>query len=656
MPGDQKSMLLPIPTTASAGAYIECMFLTDSEHAQETKLVPDSSGFRGGNVRRKGWLLFSLIFLLMVPTVSCAQLWTGIIDSSRATDWSSAGIPGGIPDRTTICTTLNPGATAAQINSAIAACNNGVVFLNAGTYNLSGQINFATSNVTLRGAGPQQTQLVFSSSGGCGNTTADVCVSGSGNWSGGPDNLTAWTAGYAQGTTVISLASVANLSVGQVLILDQLDDASDPGTIYVCGTLSCSSEGQAAGGGRGGNHAQMQFAEVKAINSSTNQVTISHGLYMPNWRASQSPSAWWANTLAQNVGIENLLLDNRVAGAGSITVFNNAYKSWVKNVASIGGGSRSHVDQQYSSNIVVRDSYFWGAAGANLSYGIETWMSGNTLVENNVFQHVTTPMLVGAGAGSVYGYNFATDEYSINTNWLYPAAMEHDPGTSMNLYEGNVVPSMMQDTIHGTHNLETYFRNRLTGTDVTQASQTVPLLLQSYSRYTNFVGNVLGTPGFHNSYQSNEGGITTNCNTSIYNLGWGGTVCGLGVGNDVLTVITLMRWGNYDTVSGAPQWNPLEVPSSLSLFGNVVPLNRNLPPSFYLSSKPSWWGTMPWPAAGPDVTGGNGPGGYSYANPAQLCYNNAGKDISGILLFDAKKCYAQVTLPAAPTNLSVVVK
>ena len=57
----------------------------------------------------------------------------GIIDPLRATDWSHPGVAGGIVNRTTICQTLNPGATAANINSAIAACNNGVVFLSAGT-------------------------------------------------------------------------------------------------------------------------------------------------------------------------------------------------------------------------------------------------------------------------------------------------------------------------------------------------------------------------------------------------------------------------------------------------------------------------------------------------------------------------------------------
>src|SRR5881296_1671347 len=622
---------------------------------EATVLSGKLSGSRtlAGQLRRV--LLLCSLILLCLSAPAHAQLWSGIIDPSRAVDWNQAGIPGGIPNRTTVCATLDPGATAAQINSAIAACPSGqVVFLNAGTYNLSGAIIIAKSNVTLRGAGPDQTKLVFSSGGGCGNTTAVVCVSGSGQWSGGPDNLTAWTAGYAQGTTVITLASVTNLAVGQVLILDQLDDASDPGTVYVCGTLSCSSEGQAAGGGRGGNHAQMQFAEVKAINTATRQVTISPGLYMPNWRASQSPSAWWANTLAQNVGIENLLLDNRTAGAGSITVFNNAYKSWMKNIASIGGGSRSHVDQQYSSNLVVRDSFFWGASGANLSYGIETWMSGNTLVENNIFQHVTTPLLLGAGAGSVYSYNYATDEYSTNPAWLYPAAMEHDPGTSMNLYEGNIVPSMMQDTIHGTHNFGTYFRNRLSGVDGVQTSQTVPLLLESYSRYANIVGNVLGTSGYHNKYQTNQGGSTTNCNTSIYNMGWGGTVCSAGVGNDAITVNTVMRWGNYDTVTGAPQWNVSEVPSSLSLYGTAVPADHTLPASFYLSATPSFWGTMPWPPIGPDVSGGDipGVGGHAYLIPAQLCYNNSAKDANGILIFNANICY-NTALDTTPPAVSL---
>src|SRR5260370_30941157 len=77
---------------------------------------------KGHKMKRKYGLVLSLILLLMVPTAADAQLWTGIIDPSRAIDWSKAGIPGGIPNLTTMCATLNPGAPAAQLNSAIPAC------------------------------------------------------------------------------------------------------------------------------------------------------------------------------------------------------------------------------------------------------------------------------------------------------------------------------------------------------------------------------------------------------------------------------------------------------------------------------------------------------------------------------------------------------
>ena len=42
--------------------------------------------------------------------------------------------------------------------------------------------------------------------------------------------------------------------------------------------------------------------------------------------------------------------------------------------------------------------------------------------------------------------------------------------------------------------------------------------------------------------------------------------------------------------------------------------NHNLPPSLYLTAKPTWFGGTPWPVIGPDVTGNVN------KNPAQLCY------------------------------------
>src|SRR5438105_7024653 len=112
-------------------------------------------------IRRMKRLLICVILLSLTPLAVRAQQWSGIVDPSRAIDWSHAGA-GSIPARITICSTLNPGATLGQINAAIAACPSGqTVFLNAGTYaGLSGEIDLK-SNVTLRGAGPDKTFLVF---------------------------------------------------------------------------------------------------------------------------------------------------------------------------------------------------------------------------------------------------------------------------------------------------------------------------------------------------------------------------------------------------------------------------------------------------------------------------------------------------------------
>ncbi len=93
-------------------------------------------------MKRKNGLLFPLILLLMVPTTAYAQLWTGIIDPSRAIDWSKAGIPGGIPNRTTICSTINAATygngtsdATGGIQTALNGCPSGqVVSLSAGTF------------------------------------------------------------------------------------------------------------------------------------------------------------------------------------------------------------------------------------------------------------------------------------------------------------------------------------------------------------------------------------------------------------------------------------------------------------------------------------------------------------------------------------------
>src|SRR5205814_1344493 len=116
--------------------------------------------------------------LILVGAAANASGQQTIVAASRSIDWSKAGVTGGIPNRTTICATLNPGATASQITSAIASCPSGqVVQLAAGTFNLSSGITFAAhNNITLRGAGPDATFLIFTGNTGCGGKQAGICI------------------------------------------------------------------------------------------------------------------------------------------------------------------------------------------------------------------------------------------------------------------------------------------------------------------------------------------------------------------------------------------------------------------------------------------------------------------------------------------------
>ncbi len=189
----------------------------------------------------------------------------------------------------------------------------------------------------------------------------------------------------------------------------------------------------------------------------------------------------------------------------------------------------------------------------------------------------------------------------------------------------------------------TTLRRSRTGLEPGKNQQTLPIEIFSHSRYDNVVANVLGTAGYHTSYEFVTPTTPTfpACNQSIFVLGYA-SECGSDptVPNDPLAASTLLRWGNYDVVTGAARWNASEVPSTLGAYANPVPTTHALPASLYLSAKPAnWWGTTPWPAIGPDVAGGQDSTGHAYNIPARACFENTAKDANGILTFNASNCY-----------------
>lgn len=672
--------------------------------------------------------------IVLLSTISFGQVWSGILNPTRAINWNGTGFT--IPNYSVPCATqptllAGSGQAAANttaIQNALASCDSthNVVNLPAGTYYVAGLKYGTQGKQVLRGAGASTTYLYFTGpiGGNCGSVNLCMANQFPGDASStsslpGPNGSEqcAWTAGYAQGTTSITLNNCGGNTPGppplnQMMILDQANDASDNSGAYLCDTTQalCTLKGQGSGNlsGRlinGVGYSQQQNVLVTGVSGSgagPYTVTIFPGVYFNNVRTGQNPGAWW-NGFVQNDGLESLTVDYSLSTSNAYGLAMwNCYQCWVKNVRSM-WGKRDHILVQQSMASVIRDSYFYQSQShATVSYAIEPIGSSAILIENNIFQQVTSPYVSNQASGFVLGYNFGTDN-TVNGSYMQGSYAGHNGGSGMNLFEGNSFNGLFIDATWGSSNLGTYFRNMLPGWQSGFTNQTVSIDLDSYMRGYSVVGNVMGQPGYHTHYESYatsaSGGVNGGAasSLSIYMLGW--TNNG-GLGNctsppvcDPLARSTLMRWGNYDTVNAAVRWDTAEAaPGAVPYINaNFTPsyfstLAQTLPPSLYLSGKPSWWRSMPFPAIGPDISTGtlgictgayagamvssssqcSGGGlssawaNHAYAIPAQDCFLNVmgGRPdgTGGALNFDANACYtSQGGGPQAPQNLGNVV-
>jgi hypothetical protein len=451
----------------------------------------------------------------------------------------------------------------------------------------------------------------------------------------------------------------------------------------------------------GVNYEQVQVVRITGISGST--YTISPGLYANNMRTSQHPGAWWNfnSNLCKQCGIENLTLDF-YATSGIVSSMNiyDCYQCWLKNIRFLWGGGRNDIYLVQSSQVIIRDSYFFQTAGSSSGGGYVTDIveTSDSLIENNIYDQVDNPLIFENGSGIITAYNFSRNNIFVNANYVIDVLPSHDSGSMMNLFEGNNFTQVSQDTQHGPSPVITYFRNKVAGNQPVPQNKTVfttPVEIQANQRGMNFLGNVLGIstcaggtynglpadrssqcvggtltgPSWQATYENSPVAGTASCPNAIYMLGWPTGNCSSSAGNlqsDTGTVTTLMRWGNYDTVTKAVRWNANEASPAATNFLNAnftssyfSSLANTLPASFYYTSKPAWWsgtfGTPPFPPIGPDVTTGDlgGVGGHAYANLARLCYENTALDsvnYSGkaVIKFDANNCYGSSATTAPP--------
>jgi hypothetical protein len=196
------------------------------------------------------------------------------------------------------------------------------------------------------------------------------------------------------------------------------------------------------------------------------------------------------------------------------------------------------------------------------------------------------------------------------------------------------------------------------------------------STYQNFVGDVIGSAAMAalNEYNNPKyrmpsstavqvsGARSYDANSYGFTFGYGeasdagGVTIANGVGCDGVYSYPCESARPYSTAFYYNEYN--NVNGTTACTGTCT---TALPASFYLSAVPSWWGSLPWPAIGPDVTGGTGPGGHSSltaSNPAQNCFLNIMGGAAGgpgsPLTFNASNCYSS-SLLQAPTGLKAVV-
>lgn len=543
-------------------------------------------------MKRKRYLLNLAIILVSLATLGRAAAEPAspdeIIPVDRKIDWSYAGIPGGIPERTTICATIDNAvygngttdATAA-IQDALNNCpDEQVVYLPQGTYKISSTIHLYEYD-TLRGAGPGKTFLKHSG----GYLRSMVDMRGLVYWQIAGLHKTYDVVQANKDSQVITLAKTAGISPGDILLVNQLNDNDLVDPVGVEGKCTyCGYEG--------GNRVLGQLVEATAVNG--NQVTLNLPLH---WTYNPSLDPWAyqvdAYAMIRHAGLEDLTLTQDDPEVEFMIEMDGAQYSWVKNV-EIKNVQRRGMWVIDSLQNEIRECYFHigiDGYGRDRGYGILLDMhSSNNLVENNILSTIDGGgvMAAGGASGNVIAYNYFHEILFDDPWWLIASpSINHAPHPKMNLWEGNIAYKAEADIIHGSSSHNTIFRSQSKGwQSETITTRNNAIEIAAKNTYMNVIGSVLGTPGKSNRYEVLPG--------QPYNDWSDYVIWALGVGSgveDPNVAATLLRHGNYDYVTHSVVWD-----SAIA--------DHNLPASLYRSGLPEWWcRETPWPPIGPDVAG-----------------------------------------------------
>jgi hypothetical protein len=567
-----------------------------------------------------------------------------------ATVWLPAGNPyGGYSVNPALTGVGNAAAFTSAFQAAINAAgavatptSRKIVRLKAGTYFVNPQFNSGgqvgiyvkVDNVTIRGEGADQTRIAAN---GTINNYGTVVLfghrTGSSDASFVVQNVTdnAW-----KGTNTVQVANASVYAVGDVIAIDEVDaSATANGPIYFNGNYvwfydaqyfkrqptygwsgpstgapSINAYDLASANAAAKNavpywRSRMQTSEIVAISGNT--LTLKDRLNI-DFLATRRPQVWRmipANTRSIPVGnrwsgIENIAVaggNNQWGFPGGTINFSYMAYAWAKNVEADGERwspfNPAHPGK-YGYNIglgrcyrcVIRDSYVHGSTDENpggQAYGIVVGAGTSaSLVENNISVNNNKPIALNTtGGGNVIAYNYVDNAVIRNSpSWQENAIDDcHEAFTHNDLIEGNWTPNIGADSTHGNSGWHTHLRNYVTGRN-SAGNVTGNLRAVGMDGWTHdhaYIGNVLkGGTVYETTPPSRNG-------TPIYQLGNNAQGMG-GNWDNGYAAAHIYRDGNWDNVTNGVRW---------------VSGPKTIPPSFYLTSKPAFFGSNPWPWVNP---------------------------------------------------------
>lgn len=612
--------------------------------------------------------LVPICILLLVGGASAVAT---IVPIDRLTTWQgNVGVPGGIPNRTTIYKTIDASSygngtsdAAPAINAALDACPaNQTVKLSAGTFLLNSRLRPSIgtkSNYTLRGSGMGQTILKI------GNGNHPAFYPGSADYP-YPTTGQTITAGATVGSSTVTVASTASFTVGNLCHVQQTNPT------YV----------------RGNDDPYTMTLTYLVASKTSTTVTLNHPL--PITFSNSPVLVPYPSAPTTGVGIEDLTIDCNGVADNAIT-WEQAYGCWIKNVESKNSTRRQfflivwnqgEVRHCYThATIYPLDGTGNGHEGIDF-YNRACW----NVVEDNICDNGGFPSIIlgdshGGNSCNVISYNFVKNVNTATTIAGAGISFNHGAHNMFNLMEGNIVESnMSSDGYYGSSSHNTMLRNWAAARPYTPPPVGNPpvihtitsglraVQLNRMSTYMNVVGNVLGDSTF--STTTGVGAYSTEVNSypemqliyqlgypNLGNTGYGGTygpqtppdyTSGTHGGDSTIPYgyqeldynvkTTLLRHGNYDYYNKSIVWD-----------SNIV--DHTIPNSYYLSSTPGFFAGLAWPPIDPTSP----PGAFSDTNiskiPAGYRYVN-GSDPGGTPT-PTPTATPTPTPPSTPQNLRI---